>query len=83
MQNITIAPSERKSLLIEMKRERKPSRRLRMHIILLVSDGFSPTEISRVLFCWRTTVYAITSRFLREGGAAFDEHRTRGPRALL
>ena len=83
MQNITIAPSERKSLLIEMKRERKPSRRLRMHITLLASDRFSPTEISRLLFCSRTTVYAVTSRFLWEGGAAFDDRRTRGPRPLL
>jgi hypothetical protein len=51
MENITIAPEERESLITEMKRERKPSRRLRMHIALLASDGLSPTEIGRVLFC--------------------------------
>jgi putative transposase len=83
MENITIAPSERKSLICEMKREVKPSRRLRMHIALLASDGHSPTEISRALFCSRTTVYAITSRFLRDGRAAFDDHARRGPRPLL
>src|SRR5918911_1305578 len=62
-----------------MKREAKPSRRLRMHIALLASEGLLPTEIARVLFCWRTTVYdAVVSRFLREGGAAFDDHGRRG-----
>ena len=76
-------PPERKDLIIEMKRERKPSRRLRMHIVLLTSDGRSPTEIARVLFCSRTTVYAIASRLLREGRAAFDDRRRRGPRPLL
>jgi len=83
MENITIAPEARKSLIIEMKRETKPSRRLRMHITLLASDGRSPTEISRVLFCSRTTVYAVVSRFLREGLAAFDDREARGPRPLL
>ena len=56
MENIIIAPPERKSLICEMKREAKPSRRLRMHIALLASEGRSPTEIARVLFCSRTTV---------------------------
>jgi hypothetical protein len=56
MQSIAIAPSERKDLIREMKRERQPSRRLRMHIVLLASDGRSPTVIARVLFCSRTTV---------------------------
>lgn len=83
MENIIIAPSERKSLIIEMKREWKPNRRLRMHIALLASDGRSPTEISGVLFCSRTTVYAVASRFRQEGRAAFDDRQRRGPRPLL
>jgi len=83
MESITIAPQEHKDLIIRMKRESKPSRRLRMHIALLASDGRSPTEISRVLFCSRTTVYAVVSRFLREGSAAFDDRQARGPRPLL
>jgi hypothetical protein len=83
MENITIAPEERESLITEMKRERKPSRRLRMHIALLASDALSPTEIARVLFCSRTTVYAVASRFNGEGRAAFDDRRARGPRPLL
>lgn len=83
MENITIASQERKSLIIEMKREAKPSRRLRMHVTLLASDGLSPTEISRTLFCSRTTVYAVASRFLREGRAAFDDRKARGPQPLL
>ena len=83
MENITIAPQVRKDLIIEMKREAKPSRRLRMHIALLASEGRSPTEIARVLFCSRTTVYGVGSRFVGEGRAAFDDRRLRGPRPLL
>lgn len=83
MENITIATSERESLIVEMKRETKPSRRLRMHIALLAADGLSPTEISRVLFCSRPTVYAVVSRFIGEGRVAFDDHHSRGPRPLL
>ena len=83
MESIAIAPKERKELIRMMKREVKPSRRLRMHIALLASDGRSPSEISRALFCSRTTVYAVVSRFLREGRAAFDDRRKRGPQPLL
>jgi putative transposase len=83
MENITIAPQLRKSFIIEMKRETRPSRRLRMHIALLASEGLSPTEIARLLFCSRTTVYSVVSRFVQEGRAAFDDHARRGPRPLL
>jgi len=83
MQSIIIAPEERKDLILRMKREAKPSRRLRMHIALLASDGRSPTEIARALFCSRTTVYAVAERFLREGEAAFDDRWRRGPEPLL
>ncbi len=62
MQSITLLSEEHKELIRLMKRERKPSHRLRMHIVVLASDGYSPTQISRVLFCSRTTVYAITHR---------------------
>ena len=54
-----------------------------MHIAPLASDGRSPTEIARVLFCSRTTVYAVVARFVGEGRAAFDDRRPRGPRPLL
>ena len=54
-----------------------------MHIVLLVADGYSPTHICRVLFCSRTTVYAITRRFCREGRAAFYDRQRRGPRRAL
>jgi putative transposase len=83
MQSITLTPKERKDLIVRMKRERKPSRRLRMHIVLLASDGYCPTHISRVLFCSRTTVYAIAHRFVGEGQSAFDDQKRRGPRPLL
>lgn len=64
MQSIILTPEQRKDLIRLMKRETKPSRRLRMHIALLASDGFSPTQISRVLYCSRTTVYALVERFV-------------------
>jgi putative transposase len=54
-----------------------------MHIVLLCADGHSPTEIARILFCSRTTVYAVVGRFLREGRAAFDDRNRRGPKPLL
>jgi transposase len=83
MPSIAITSSERKDLIREMKRERQPSRRLRMHIGLLASDGLSPTEIARVLFCSRTTVYALAARFVREKQAAFFDRRRRGPKPSL
>jgi transposase len=83
MESIAIASAERKDLISLMKRESKPSRRLRMHIILLAADGRSPTEISRVLFCSRTTVYSVCGRFGREGRAAFDDRQRRGPASLV
>jgi DNA invertase Pin-like site-specific DNA recombinase len=71
MESITIAPRERKDLILRMKRESKPSRRLWMHIVLLASEGYSPTNIARALLCSRTTVYAIVLRFAQEGQRAF------------
>jgi putative transposase len=83
MESITIAPIERKDLIVRMKRESRPSRRLRMHIVLLASEGYSATKIAHVLFCSRTTVYAIVGRFVREGQKAFDDRRRRGPAPLV
>ena len=77
MDSIAIAPEERKSLIVEMKREATPSRRLRMHIALLASDGLSPTEISRVLFCSRATLYAVASRGTRPSTTAESAARGR------
>jgi putative transposase len=83
MESITLTPEERKDLICTMKRERKPSRRLRMHIVLLATDSHRPTRIARVLYCSRTTVYTIVERFMAEGQAAFDDQKRRGPRSLL
>ncbi len=83
MESITLAPKERKELIVGMKRERKPSRRLRMHIVLLASEGYSATKIAGVLYCSRTTVYTIVGRFVREGPVAFDDRKRRGPAPLL
>jgi len=54
-----------------------------MHIVLLCADGRSPTEIARVLFCSRTTVYAVVTRFIREEQAAFNDRKMRGPKPLV
>jgi putative transposase len=54
-----------------------------MHIVLLCAEGSSPTEIARVLFCSRTTVYAVVARFIREEQAAFNDRKRRGPKPLL
>ncbi len=62
MLSIALTSAERKELIVGMKRERKPSRRLRMHIVLLTSDGHRPARIARVLYCSRTTVYAVAYR---------------------
>ena len=56
MQSFNLASEERKNLNRKMKRERQPSRRLRMHIVLLCAEDRSPTEVAWVLFCSRTTV---------------------------
>ena len=83
MQSITLTPEERKDLIVGMKRERKPSRRLRMHIVLLAADGHRPTHIAGVLYCSRTTVYTIVERSVGEGRTAFDDRQRRGPRPML
>jgi DNA-binding MarR family transcriptional regulator len=83
MESISLTQEERKALIRKMERETKPGRRLRMHIALLAADGHSPTEIARVLYCSRTTVYAITRRFRREGEAALQDRQRRGPRPKL
>jgi putative transposase len=85
MQSIILAPQQRKDLIRQMKRETKPSRRLRMHIALLAADGFSPTQISRALYCSRTTVYALVERFAGGEGrmSLFEDRSRRGPKPLL
>lgn len=83
MKSISLAPEKRKELIRQLKRETKPSRRLRMHIVLLAADGRSPSEIAPVLYCSRTTVYAVTRRFAQVGEAAFDDCQKRGPEPLL
>ena len=71
-----------------MKRESKPSRRLRMHIVVLVADGYSPTQIARILFCSRTTVYTLVERFLltcspKPGSPSFSVQQKRTAASLV
>ena len=56
-----------------------------MHIALLASDGFSATQISRVLYCCRTTLYALLERFVEGEGwtGAFEDRARRGPKASI
>ena len=73
MISITLEAEQRKGLIAAMKRETKPSRRLRMHITLLLADNYKPAEITRLLYCSRTTVYQIAQRFDEEGEKAFED----------
>ena len=79
MTSINLNQQERKDLIRQMKRETKPSRRLRMHIVLLVADQLTPMEIASVLYCSRTTVYTVAQRFSRQKEKAFDDNTPRGP----
>jgi putative transposase len=55
-----------------------------MHIVLLCAEGCSPTEIARVLFCSRTTVYTVVARFTQgEEQVAFNDRKRRGPKPLV
>ena len=58
MTSIKLNEKERKDIIRQMKRETKPSRRLRMHIVLLVADELKPAEIAAVL----------TAQLLKERG---------------
>src|SRR4051794_8914177 len=49
-------------------------------------DGFSPTQISRVLYCSTTTVYALVKRLVaweRATTGVFEDRARRGPKPLL
>jgi putative transposase len=83
MVSITLETEQRKGFITAMKQETKPSRRLRMHITLLLADGYKPVEIARLLYCSRTTVYHLAQRFEQEGQKAFEDQAPRGPKPLL
>lgn len=82
MQSNALLSKEHKELIRRMEHNSRPSR-LRMHIVLLVADGYCPTYISRVLSCSHTTVHALTRHFLREDRADFYDRQKRGPRRAL
>ena len=83
MTSIALTPPQRQMLIRQMRRETQPSRRLRMHIVLLFSEGHSPSQIARVLYCSRTTVYTISRRFAQTGEGAFADQKPRGPAPAL
>ncbi|MFL6465508.1 MAG: IS630 family transposase [Bryobacteraceae bacterium] len=55
---IDIAPEEQARFLAELRRARR-GRWLALHILLLLTLHHSPSEIAAVLFCARSTVYAV------------------------
>ena len=65
MVSSALEAEQRKGFIIAMKQETKPSRRLRMHITLLLADDYKP-EIASLLYCSRTTVYHLAQRFEQE-----------------
>jgi putative transposase len=82
MENITIAPQVRQDLIIEMKREAQPQAE-DTHRAARLRRTLAHRDRSRALLLLSTTVYAVVSRFVGEGRAAFDDRRPHGPRPLL
>jgi len=77
MESISLTQEGRKSLIRRMEREIRLSRRLKMHIVLLAADGFSPTEIARALYCSRTTSAPSPVAFTRRGSGLRRSGETR------
>lgn len=61
---VPLSPSQQADLLRQLRRARY-GRLLTAHILLLLSAGYSPTEIARCLFCSRSSVYRSVSAWRR------------------
>ena len=48
-------------------------------VCVLVADKLKAAEIAAVLYCSRTTVYAVAQRFSKQKEKAFDDRTPRGP----
>jgi hypothetical protein len=59
---IEIAPEEQARILAALRRKRY-GEELAWHILLLCAAQRSPTEISAVLFCSRSTVYRVVQAY--------------------
>src|SRR4051812_5592540 len=60
---IALCPDERKTLLDYLRKHPDPHLRLRAHIILLLSDGYTWALITAVLFCSSRTIARWKGRF--------------------
>ena len=74
---IEIAPQEQARLLTELRRARR-GRWLVLHILLLLTLHYSPSEIAAVLLCARSTVYAV-ARDWQKGRRWPEPVRPSGP----
>jgi transposase len=77
---IDIAPEEQARFLAELRRARR-GRWLALHILLLLTLHHSPSEIAAVLFCARSTVYAVARDWQRGRGLP-EPTRPLGPPSL-
>lgn len=59
---IDLSCSEQEQMLFELRRARY-GYLLALHIILLCSAGFTPTQIAAVLFCSRSSVYRVVKAY--------------------
>jgi transposase len=75
---IDIPDDEQEQLLFELRRARY-GYLLALHILLLCAAGYSPTEIARVLFCSRSSVYRVV-RAYRAGSLALITDTVQPPR---
>jgi putative transposase len=59
---IDIPDDEQEQMLFELRRARY-AYLLALHILLLCAAGYSPTDIERVLFCSRSSVYRVVKSY--------------------
>ncbi|MBU1693424.1 MAG: IS630 family transposase [Verrucomicrobia bacterium] len=80
--SLSPGPAGRKSLMNLYRKHPEPAVRQRAHIVLLLCDGWSWSEIESALYCSRRTIDRWKKRF-EEGGADALEGRRRGRRPIF
>lgn len=65
--SIHLKPSERKTLLEYYRKSADPGIRLRVHILLLLADGYPWSQIAAMLYTSTSTIRRWKERFQREG----------------
>jgi transposase len=81
--SIHLKPSERKTLLEYYRKSADPTVRLRAHILLLLADGYSWSQIAAVLYTSTSTIRRWKDRFQREGLEGVLESRRGRPAVFL